>query len=158
MYRSHNYFLKVLRPKLCVFVFSQHLSCSALTNLVFCCFSRTWKIQIRNLGWNTKFHGNIKQHSLFPVAPTLEHRASVKRFVSLQFLNPKTVGRTPWTSDQPVARPLPACLPTTRHYSPGWALASSTTSLHCSLSLTSLSVLSPPSSSSHSQHRLAISS
>jgi hypothetical protein len=26
--------------------------------------------------------------SLFPVAPTLEHRASVKRFVSLQFLNP----------------------------------------------------------------------
>jgi hypothetical protein len=25
--------------------------------------------------------------SLFPVAPTLEHRASVKRFVSLQFLN-----------------------------------------------------------------------
>jgi hypothetical protein len=27
------------------------------------------------------------------------------------------------------------CLPATRHYSPGWALASSTTSLHCSLSL-----------------------
>jgi hypothetical protein len=45
--------------------------------------------------------------SLFPVAPTLEHRASVKRFVSLQFLNPKTVGRTAWTEDQPVARPLP---------------------------------------------------
>jgi hypothetical protein len=45
--------------------------------------------------------------SLFPVAPTLEHRESVKRFVSLQFLNPKTVGRTPWTGDQPVARPLP---------------------------------------------------
>jgi hypothetical protein len=33
----------------------------------------------------------------------LEHRVSVKRFVSLQCLNPKTVGRTPWT----VARPLP---------------------------------------------------
>jgi hypothetical protein len=33
--------------------------------------------------------------SLSPVAPTLEHRASVKRFVSLQFLNPKTDGRTP---------------------------------------------------------------
>jgi hypothetical protein len=31
----------------------------------------------------------------------------VKRFVSLQFLNLKTVGRTPWTGDQPVARPLP---------------------------------------------------
>jgi hypothetical protein len=45
--------------------------------------------------------------SLFPVAPTLERRASVKRFVSLQFLNPKGVGRTPWTGDQPVARPLP---------------------------------------------------
>jgi hypothetical protein len=41
-----------------------------------------------------------------PVAPTLEHRGSVKRFVSLLFLNPKTVCRTPWTGDQPVARPL----------------------------------------------------
>jgi hypothetical protein len=28
--------------------------------------------------------------SLSPAAPSLEHRASVKRFVSLQFLNPKT--------------------------------------------------------------------
>jgi hypothetical protein len=45
--------------------------------------------------------------SLFPVAPTLEHRASVKHFVSLQFLSSKTVGRTPWTGDQAVARPLP---------------------------------------------------
>jgi hypothetical protein len=36
--------------------------------------------------------------SLFPVAPTLEHRASVELFVSLHFLNPKTVGRIPWTS------------------------------------------------------------
>jgi hypothetical protein len=44
---------------------------------------------------------------LFPVAPNLEHRTSVKRFFSLQFLNPKTVGRTPWMVDQPVARPLP---------------------------------------------------
>jgi hypothetical protein len=25
----------------------------------------------------------------------------------LQFLNPHVVGRTPWTVDQPVARPLP---------------------------------------------------
>jgi hypothetical protein len=32
---------------------------------------------------------------IFPVAPNLEHRASVKRFVSLQFLNPKTVGSIP---------------------------------------------------------------
>jgi hypothetical protein len=38
-----------------------------------------------------------------PVAPT----ASVKRFVSLQFLNPKTVGKSPWVEDQSVARPLP---------------------------------------------------
>jgi hypothetical protein len=29
----------------------------------------------------------------------------VKRVVSLQFINPNTVGRTPWTGDQPVARP-----------------------------------------------------
>jgi hypothetical protein len=29
---------------------------------------------------------------LFPVAPTLEHRTSVKRFVSLQFFNHNTVG------------------------------------------------------------------
>jgi hypothetical protein len=34
---------------------------------------------------------------LFP----LEHRASVKRFLSLQFLNPKTVDRTPWTGISP---------------------------------------------------------
>jgi hypothetical protein len=45
--------------------------------------------------------------SLFPLVPTLGDRTSVKRFVSLKFLNPKTVGRTPWTGDQPVARPLP---------------------------------------------------
>jgi hypothetical protein len=37
----------------------------------------------------------------------LEHRASVKRFVSLQFINPMTVGGTPWKGDLPVARPLP---------------------------------------------------
>jgi hypothetical protein len=45
--------------------------------------------------------------SVLPIAPTLEHRASVKCFVSLQFLNPKTVGRTPWMGDQPVIRHLP---------------------------------------------------
>jgi hypothetical protein len=31
----------------------------------------------------------------------------MKRFVSLQVLNPNTVGRTPCTGDQPVVRPLP---------------------------------------------------
>jgi hypothetical protein len=36
--------------------------------------------------------------SLFPAAPTLEHKASVKHFVSPQFLNPKI---------KPIARPLP---------------------------------------------------
>jgi hypothetical protein len=30
----------------------------------------------------------------------------VKRFVSIQFLKSKTFGRTAWTSDQPVARPI----------------------------------------------------
>jgi hypothetical protein len=39
--------------------------------------------------------------------PLLEHRASVKRFVSLQFLSSNTVGRTPSMADEPVARPLP---------------------------------------------------
>jgi hypothetical protein len=39
--------------------------------------------------------------SLPPVAPTLELRASVKRFVSLQLLNPKIVGRTPRTGVNP---------------------------------------------------------
>jgi hypothetical protein len=37
----------------------------------------------------------------------LEHRASMKRFVSLQFLNPKIVGRTPCTRNQPITRLLP---------------------------------------------------
>jgi hypothetical protein len=43
---------------------------------------------------------------LLPVALTLEHRASVKRFVTLQFLI--LVGRTSWTGNQPIARALPA--------------------------------------------------
>jgi hypothetical protein len=41
----------------------------------------------------------------FIVVP--RHGAFVKRFVSLQFLISKTVGRIPWTGDQPIARPLP---------------------------------------------------
>jgi hypothetical protein len=44
---------------------------------------------------------------LFSVAPTLEQRASVKRFVSFQFLNPKAVVTVPSTGDQPFSRPLP---------------------------------------------------
>jgi hypothetical protein len=36
---------------------------------------------------------------LYSCCAHLEHRASVKRFVSLQFLNFKTVGRTSWTGD-----------------------------------------------------------
>jgi hypothetical protein len=43
---------------------------------------------------------------IFSVVPTLEHMTSVKSFVSLQFLIHKTFGRTPWTRDQPDARPL----------------------------------------------------
>jgi hypothetical protein len=50
---------------------------------------------------------NNNSLSLFPVAPNLEHSTSVKPFVSLQFLSPKTVGRTPSIGDQAVARPLP---------------------------------------------------
>jgi hypothetical protein len=42
----------------------------------------------------------------FPVAPTLLNRASVKRFVSLQFLKSRIVSRTRWTGDRPIARPL----------------------------------------------------
>jgi hypothetical protein len=38
----------------------------------------------------------------FPVAPNLEHTSSVKRFVSFQFLNPRTIARAPSTGDQPV--------------------------------------------------------
>jgi hypothetical protein len=45
--------------------------------------------------------------SLFAVVPTTKLRASVKRFVSLQFLNPKTFGTTPWMGDHHVVRPLP---------------------------------------------------
>jgi hypothetical protein len=46
----------------------------------------------------------------------LEHRASVQRFVSLQFLNSKTLSRTPWAGDQPVARPLPTQTQNKRRY------------------------------------------
>jgi hypothetical protein len=57
--------------------------------------------------WKTNLCGIFLYFSLFPVTPTSERRASVKRFVSLQFLNRQTVSRTPWTGDQHVTRPLP---------------------------------------------------
>jgi hypothetical protein len=44
---------------------------------------------------------NYLSLSLFPVAPALEHRASVKRFVSIHFINSKIFGKTPWMGDQP---------------------------------------------------------
>jgi hypothetical protein len=43
----------------------------------------------------------------FTVALTLENKASAKRFASLQFLNPRTVSRTPRMEDQPIAKTLP---------------------------------------------------
>jgi hypothetical protein len=58
---------------------------------------------------------SLSSLSLFPVAPTMEHRASMKRFVSLQFHNPETVGRAPWMGDQPIARPLPIQTQTNIH-------------------------------------------
>jgi hypothetical protein len=45
--------------------------------------------------------------SIYSCCSHLEYRAPVKCFVSLQFLNLKTVDSTPWTGDQPDARPLP---------------------------------------------------
>jgi hypothetical protein len=45
-----------------------------------------------------------------------EYRTSVKRFVSIQFLNPKTVVKTPWTGDQPAARPLPTQIQNKHEY------------------------------------------
>jgi hypothetical protein len=53
-------------------------------------------------------NGSIFLLLFFSCCSHLEHRASVKLFVSLQFLNPKTVGMAPWTGEQPVARLLPA--------------------------------------------------
>jgi hypothetical protein len=41
------------------------------------------------------YHRIIYTLSLLPFVSTLEHRTSVKRFISLQFLDFKTVGRTP---------------------------------------------------------------
>jgi hypothetical protein len=36
----------------------------------------------------------------------LEHGVSMKLYILLQFLNRRPIGRTPWTSDQPVVRQL----------------------------------------------------
>jgi hypothetical protein len=56
--------------------------------------------------YNILIRSSLSLSVFIPVAPSLEHRASVERFVSLQFLNPKTVGKTPWPGDQRDARPL----------------------------------------------------
>jgi hypothetical protein len=56
----------------------------------------------------------IHSLSLFPAAPTLEEKASVKSFVSLQFLNPRIVCKTPWAGDQAFVRSLPTCIYRTR--------------------------------------------
>jgi hypothetical protein len=49
----------------------------------------------------------VSIHSFIFLLLPLEHGASLKRFLSLQFLNLQRVGRTPWTGDQPVRRSLP---------------------------------------------------
>jgi hypothetical protein len=61
-------------------------------------------LQIPDVQEQITFQNSSLSLSLSPVPPILEHSACVKRFVSLQFFNPKTVGRTPWTGDQPIAR------------------------------------------------------
>jgi hypothetical protein len=61
-------------------------------------FENEWGIGILSLSLSL---------SLVPVAPTLEHWASMKRLVSFQFLNLKRDGRIPWTGDQSIERPLP---------------------------------------------------
>jgi hypothetical protein len=48
--------------------------------------------------------------SIFRVDEYAEQLTSMKQVANravLQFLNPNTDGRTPWTGDQPVVRPLP---------------------------------------------------
>jgi hypothetical protein len=59
-----------------------------------------------NKDCQTIYNGFPNTHKNILSLSFLLQRASVKRFVSLQFLNPRTVGRTPCTEDQPVARPL----------------------------------------------------
>jgi hypothetical protein len=72
-----------------------------------------WEMKVHYLGHkNTQHdhnlgHFNLSTLFLLPVAPTLEHGTSLKLFVSLQFLNPKRVGTTPWKGDQSIASPLP---------------------------------------------------
>jgi hypothetical protein len=55
-------------------------------------------VNLRVIAW---FIISLFSLSPFPVTPTLEYRASVKRFVSLQFLNPKTIGTIPCTGISP---------------------------------------------------------
>jgi hypothetical protein len=72
---------------------------------IFFCIQLFWGSKVYVCTANL-FLNNNTNNNLFPVAPTLKHRASVKCFVSLQFLNPKTVGRAPWMEDQRIARML----------------------------------------------------
>jgi hypothetical protein len=53
----------------------------------------------------TKFH-IYPLVCLYSCCSHSENMASLKRFVSIQFLNRKAVDRTPWMVDQPVARLL----------------------------------------------------
>jgi hypothetical protein len=55
---------------------------------------------MRLMNLDFRIHGISLSLSL-PVAPTLEHRAFLKRLVSFQFLNPKTIGMTSWTGINP---------------------------------------------------------
>jgi hypothetical protein len=74
------------------------------------CLTDVWCYVKDNYVTKGHFSGKeetILDMSLFSCCSHLEHRASVKRLVLLQFLNLKTVDRTPWTGDQPFARPLP---------------------------------------------------
>jgi hypothetical protein len=72
--------------------------------LLYRCYSTTIASVIKKIsGRNISVTDSTCSLSLFPVAPTLEHRVSVKRFVSLQFsILRQSVGFF-LTRDQPVA-------------------------------------------------------
>jgi hypothetical protein len=65
----------------------------------------TWNNFLRPSLYYTFFffysHGLSISLSFSLLAPTLDLKASVKRFVSMKFLNPKIFGRTSWMGDQP---------------------------------------------------------
>jgi hypothetical protein len=92
---------KICVARYCHIAIGMAYLCAVSVSSVMVHDTSVWR---RCLGLTT--NGRVT-HLSFPVAPTLEHRVSVKRFVSLQFLNPETVGTNPWIGDQPAARPLP---------------------------------------------------